>query len=98
MAAGTAHSSVQATVRQGTRLRASRGEWAAATTANGSSRSGTIEKVIGGRQRRHEQIAASPDAATPSDAKTDRCLRKMATRPVTQRQQQHEIADPRGQG
>ena len=81
MAGGTAHSSVQATVRQGTRLRAKGGEWAAATTANGSSRSGTIAKVIGGVSAATSRIAASPHAATPSDAKTERCLRQIATGP-----------------
>ena len=81
MATGTAHSSVQATVRQGTRLRASGGEWAAATTANGSSSSGTMPMVTGGVSAATTKIAASPQAATPSDAKTERCLRQMATGP-----------------
>ena len=48
MAAGTDHSRVQATVRQGTARWTSSGAWAAATTANGSSSSGTSAAVSGG--------------------------------------------------
>ena len=81
MAGGTDHSSVQATVRQGTRLRASGREWAAATTANGSSRSGTIQRVTEFAVAATARIAASPHAATPSDAMTERCRRQMATGP-----------------
>ncbi len=81
MAGGTDHSSVQATVRQGTRLRASGGAWAAATTANGSSRSGKIQRVTGGVSAATAKIAASPQAATPSEAMTERCRRQMAMGP-----------------
>ena len=82
MAGGTDHSSVQATVRQGTRLRASGGAWAAATTANGSSRSGTSgQKVTEFVTAATAKIAASPHTATPSEAMTERCLRQMATGP-----------------
>ena len=81
MAAGTAHRSVQATVRQGTRLRANGAEWATATTANGRSSSGTSQEVSGGVRDATSRIAASPHAATPSEAKTERCLRQIATGP-----------------
>jgi len=81
MAAGTAHSRVQATVRQGTARLASTGAWAAATTANGSSSSGISPAVSGGVSAATNKIAASPQAATASDATTERCLRHRATGP-----------------
>src|SRR5262249_2628760 len=64
MAGGTAHSSVQATVRQGTRPRASGGEWAAATTASGSSRSGKTQRGTDVVTPATAKDAAPPPAAT----------------------------------
>jgi hypothetical protein len=39
------------------------------------------DKVTGGVSAATNRIAASPHAATPSDAKIERCLRQMAIGP-----------------
>ncbi len=82
-AGGSDQASTSATVRHGTKARASGRACAASTTATGSSRSGTTSKLFCWNFAAAIDTIASPHRPTPTDARTDRLRRTTAMGPYS---------------
>ena len=82
-AGGSDQASTSATVRHGTKARASGRACAASTTATGSSSSGTTSKLLRWNFAAAMEMTASPQMPTPTDARTDRLRRTTATGPYS---------------
>ena len=82
-AGGSDHASTSATVRHGTKARASGRACAASTTPTGSSSSGTTSKLFCWNFAAAMEMIASPHRPTPTDARTDRLRRTTATGPYS---------------